>query len=35
LRKIRALFPIEDEILKSGKFGAAELPGEPLKKSVA
>jgi len=35
LRKVRTLFPLEDEILKSGQLGAAELPAELPKKSVA
>lgn len=35
LRKIRALFPLEDEILKSRDHGAAKLLAEPIKKSVA
>jgi len=35
LRKIRALFPLEDEILKSRDRGAAKLLAEPVKKSVA
>jgi len=34
LRKIRALFLLEDEILKSGERAAA-YPAEPAKKSVA
>lgn len=35
LRKIRALFPLEDEILKSRDRGTAKLLAEPVKKSVA
>jgi len=35
LRKIRALFPLEDEILKSRERAAARLPEERAKKSVA
>ena len=35
LRRIRALFPLEDEILKVRKHGAVDLPLEPAKKSVA
>jgi flagellar protein FlbT len=35
LRKIRALFPLEDEILKTRKHSAVDLPAELAKKSVA
>jgi flagellar biosynthesis repressor protein FlbT len=35
LRKIRALFPLEDEILNSRDCGKAQLPTEQAKKSVA
>jgi len=35
LRKIRTLFPIEDEILAAPKRGADKLPAERAEKSVA
>jgi flagellar protein FlbT len=35
LRKIRTLFPLEDEILRIRDRSAAKVPPEPIKKSVA
>jgi flagellar biosynthesis repressor protein FlbT len=35
LRRIRALFPLEDEILEAPDRSAAKLPGVPAQKSVA